>query len=459
MLKDIDKSADRVSVDSNGFVFKPADDIIDTTLNFIATRTDLVNDFTEGSITRTLVEATSTEIEKLYYYSLENLKEAIDDAVTSAFGFTRNKATYAYGEVTIVLNSILTQPLTVNRGTLFSSSNPVYEQQYRTKDSYQIPKGTQTFNLPVYCTVPGTYGNIPANVIDTVSDLSAIASVTNTQGFMTGKDEESAEDVKLRFRQMIQSLSRGTNQSLIYATESIPDIANAYEYETTYGTVVLYCNDANGDLSEDLQQQVADKVAQYKPAGIQVIVFPTHKTLVSMNVGIQVSDSNLMSDDFLSYVSKLINNYVNGYTIGQPMYYNDIVQMIMDISDYGIVDTKIEAKLYPDLAMTNYPVISDGTILNYEGISIDQQQLTPPDITNNINYGNISTRTATRNFSFSSNWRSAMVVNRDGSKSMSYADLGDSYKTSVNEILRLGLLNVYFITDDDNTVVADGNTL
>ena len=122
----IDKSAEETTEDKNGFVFRKATQIIKSEINDILTHTDKINDFTTGSITRTMVEAESLEIEKLYYYTLENLKHAIDEGITGAFGFTQKKATYAYGNVLVRLSAPLVQDLVIGRGSLFYSTNHNY---------------------------------------------------------------------------------------------------------------------------------------------------------------------------------------------------------------------------------------------------------------------------------------------------------------------------------------------
>ena len=139
----INTSADTTQIDKNGFAFRKASQIIQSEIDQVRTHTDLINDFSTGSITRTLIEAEAIEIEKLYYYTLENLRKSIDDAVTSAFGFTHKSATYAFGDVFVRLNGTLQQDLVVDRGTRFYSTNPNYEQVYRTMVPYRVSKGAK----------------------------------------------------------------------------------------------------------------------------------------------------------------------------------------------------------------------------------------------------------------------------------------------------------------------------
>lgn len=468
-----------ISIDTTGFAFKKASQIVDSEINQIVVSTDRINDFSTGSITRTMIEAEAIEIEKLYYYTLENLKLAIDDAVTSAFGFTRRTATYAYGNIRVDLNSSLAQDLYIPRGTRFFSTYEAYEQVYRTQVPYRIPKGSRSFELTVYCTVMGTYGNIPNDVINRTDDLGAITNVTNPEAFNTGQDEESPQQMKIRFRQMIQSIAKGTNQSLVYAAESVPNVAGGYLYESTYGTVVLYAHDLNGNLDDNLREQIAKKIVQYRPAGIKVIIHGVHKTMVTMNVVVDVTDENLRQVGMLQTIRRTLSDYVNSLTVGDPLYKADVLQKIMDINDTGIRDAKVEIRVWPDDSLLAEPMVSDDTVINVKSTLVNQPYLRPDDITTNENtYGMIGLKNTKIKPNGGNNWRDAIAVADEVKKEVdttnndslraAYEDgnvdlskiikLGDAYITSPNEILRLGICNVQFAPGNgDSTYLADND--
>ena len=461
----IDKGAEETTEDKNGFVFRKANQIIKSEIDDILTHTDKINDFTTGSIARTMVEAEALEIEKLYYYTLENLKNAIDESVTTAFGFTRKKATYAYGNVLVRLSAPLTQDLVIDRGTLFYSTNPNYQQQYRTNVAYRISKGSQSFWIAVYCTVIGSYGNIPENTIDRSTDIGELVSVTNPEAFNTGTDEENPEAAKVRFRQMIQSLSMGTNQSLVYAAESVPGIAGASLFESTYGAVVIYAHDANGNLSYDLQQAVADKLVAYKPAGIKVFVLPTHKSVVALDVEVEVNDTTLEQDSFLELIKQTLSDYINTLTVGDPLYKANIIQKVMDVSDTGVIDTKIDVKVYPDFEMLGEQTIDDDSIVNVKGVLVNQPYLRPVDITSEKTYGLLNVDNTKIKERDGNTYKDAIDPSLKGEDKIHYSynesmkgiAVDDIYRTNSNEILRLALCNVHFkYADFDEPIDANG---
>lgn len=449
----IDTSADTLTVDKNGFAFRKASQIIQSEIDNMLTHTNQVNDFTVGSISRTLIESEAIEIEKLYYYTMENLKKAVDDGVTSAFGFTRKQATYAFGNVFIRLSSDLSQDLVIDRGTRFYSTDPNYQQIYRTMVPYRVPKGSRTFTIPVYCTVIGSYGNIPDHVIDRTTDLAGISEVYNPEAFNTGSEEETPEQAKIRFRQMIQSLARGTNQSLKYIAESVPGIEGANVYESTYGAVVVYAHDANGNLGDDLIQQVANKLVDYKPAGIKVMVYPTHKSVVALDVQVRVNNSDLETDDFLKLIKQNLSDYINSMSVGEPLYKANVIQRIMDVDDLGVLDTTVDVKVYPDQEMLNNPGISDDSIINVKGVQVNQPYLRPIDISQDDSYGILGQSNNNLNESDGLSWRDAFYNGdqlKDQDELTEGLDIDDLYRTNSNEILRLAICNVSFKYEDQD---------
>lgn len=443
----VDTTVDGVSIDLNGFAFKKVNDMVKSQIDYITVHTPYINDFTVGSITRTLIESESIELEKLYYYTLENLQQAIEEGLTSAFGFTRRKAKKAYGKVVINLVSSLSNDIIINRGTKFYSTLPNYEQVYETLSSYTIPKGSMSFTIPVYCTVAGVYGNVPANTINKTTELSGIATVTNPQEFTTGQDSETREQAQIRFREMIQAIAKGTNQSLRYAAMTIPEITGVYEYESTYGTVLLFCHDGNGDLSAQLAQKVADVIEEYRPAGIKVLVLPVHKSYATLNIGVQVGYSALNSDAFLNKISRKVQNYINSFSVGDNLYISDIVQKIMDISDDGIVDAKVKLKVYPDDMVLQYSPFTDDTTINVKGTLVNHPYLNPIDFTSPEHYGVLDYKIDRVNFEQTNgnSWKDAILVKADGTKTIDRAvDVVDVYRTATNELLRVGDINVNF---------------
>lgn len=434
--------------------------MLSTMTDYVLTHTNKINDFTEGSAIETLLEASSLETEMLYYLTMQNIKTGIQDGVMQAFGFTRKQATYAYGTVRLTFTSELTTSLYIPKGTLFSCSDTSYTQTYQTLDEYQIPSGANYVDIPVYCTTVGAYGNIPANTIDTTTDITYLDTVTNLEAFQTGTDEETVSDMTVRFRQMIQSLQRGTVQALEYGAKTVDGIAGAYVFESTYGSVTVYCHDANGDLSSDLQTAVTNELYYWKAAGIRVSVQPVHKTTVDLTIGINVPNTTLQTDDFLAAVKLRMENYLNAYTVGQPVYISDLIQNVMDISDWGIVDTEIEAQANIDDTLSGKTAVDEDSYININGMDVKPQDLQPIDISKDNTYGIISMKQNTKTNNDNSVSYKDAVTDTDsdtGEQTVEPIEISSKYNTAGNELVKAGTVTVYFIDNNDASNVDFGN--
>lgn len=440
--------------------YKKASDVLSTMTDYVLTHTNKINDFTEGSAIETLLEASSLETEMLYYLTMQNIKSGIQDGVMQAFGFTRKQATYAYGTVRLTFTSELTTSLYIPKGTLFSCSDTSYTQTYQTLDEYQIPSGANYVDIPVYCTTVGAYGNIPANTIDTTTDITYLDTVTNLEAFQTGTDEETVSDMTVRFRQMIQSLQRGTVQALEYGAKTVDGIAGAYVFESTYGSVTVYCHDANGDLSSDLQTAVTNELYYWKAAGIRVSVQPVHKTTVDLAIGINVPNTTLQTDDFLAAVKLRMENYLNAYTVGQPVYISDLIQNVMDISDWGIVDTEIEAQANIDDTLSGKTAVDEDSYININGMDVKPQDLQPIDISKDNTYGIISMKQNTKTNNDNSVSYKDAITDTDsdtGEQTVEPIEISSKYNTAGNELVKAGTVTVYFIDNNDASNVDFGN--
>ena len=367
------------------FRYKKANEVLATLTDYTLTHTNKLNDFTEGSAIETLYEAIATEIEMYYYLNMENIKFGVWNSIHDAFGFNRKPALKAYGTVLLSYNSPVSHATIIPRGATFSSSNELYSQTYETLEEVTIPAGTQYASITVYCTQAGEYGNIPSGVLDTSGNLGDVYGITNPEAFSTGQDAETLAEVRVRFRQYIQALQRGTVQALQYGANNMPNIKGSYIAEQP-GLVRLYAHDANGDLPLYLQKALQGEMEYWRPAGIPVQVLPTHKTVVDLDVKITVPNSNLRVDTFLEAIRVKLIKYLNSFKVHDHLYNADIIQQVMDANDLGIVDATVDVRVYPDLALRGGLAEADDDRIYVWGNYISRSKLQPKDRSISENY-------------------------------------------------------------------------
>lgn len=346
------------------FRFKKFKEVLSSLTDYTLTHTNKINDFTAGSAIETLYEAFSAEIEMFYYLNVENMKYAIWNSIFNAFEFQRQPQLKAYGPVLISFSDSLSSSITIASGTKFTSSNDAYSQVYETLDEYTIPAGVTAYSIDVYCTTGGTYGNIPAGVIDTVSGIKDVDSVVNTEAFQTGKEQESIADVRKKFRGFIQALQRGTIQAIQFGAMNVPNVTGVYVDEEP-GYVRLYAHDANGDLSDDLRVDIQNELYFWRSAGVPVEVLPVHKTWVDMDITVNVPNTTLQTTTMLTTIGSIISNYVNSFSVGQSISNNSLLKEILNTTP-AITDAQVNVMITPDDALKGGMGVagSDSLVIN-----------------------------------------------------------------------------------------------
>lgn len=339
------------------FRFLRANEILSQLTDYTLTHTTKLNDFTEGSALETIYEAFSTLLEQYYYLNVENIKTSIMDSIFASFGFFRKPELKAYGTVQLTFDSALNSDLVIASGTQFHSSNTEYTQVYETLDEYTVPAGTDTYQVTVYCTEGGTFGNVPSGVIDTTSNISNLTNVVNTEAFQTGQEAESMSEVRRRFRQFIQAIQKGSIQAIQYGAQNVPNVYSIYLDETP-GYVRVYADDANGDLSNELRAQIQNELYYWRSAGVPVEVLPVHRTVADMDITLDVPDDAFRTNALKTKVGLSINNYINSLDIADSINVNHLVNKILESSS-AINDVQANLKINPDASLRGNLAVTD----------------------------------------------------------------------------------------------------
>lgn len=345
-----------------GLTMKSFQDILKGMVDWTAQNTSRLIDFSVGSAIRTLYEAVATEIEELYFRMYRNFQWAIENSIYESFGFTKIPATEAYGDLKLTFSSALPVALEIPEGTRFMAPLPngtvLY---YETRQAYVVPVGSTEAVIQVYCTVPGTIGNVAANTITRmVNPISYVSTVTNEQRFITGKDEETDSARRARFANYVQTRTRGTKKALEYGVLEVPQVSGVYVDDSQIGIVRIYAHDAAGDLPDDVKNQIIANIENYRPAGIPVIVLPTVKILQNVEVELEL-DPLYNNGNFIQYVQGSIENYLNSFVTSEDLLLSDLNAFIRSLDTVGIKNCTI---LTPsqDVTVENFQLIRSGTV-------------------------------------------------------------------------------------------------
>lgn len=300
-----------------------------------------INDFTPGSVIRSMYEAVALELEQFYMLTRQNINTGIREGVTDAFDFERRKARRAYGEVTVRFYNPLKDDFYIPRGTTFMISRAGYQQQYETLSEYKVEEGVLETQLEVYCKESGEVGNVPEKYIDTMSSNSTlIKEIFNEQSISTGQDDESLTSLKRRFHLFIESRGRATNKSVEYGARQVEDVEGVYVKEDT-GHITVFAHDRNGDLPDVLKAEIEKSMKDYKPSGIDMSIEPVVKTTVDVSVGVTLIDKSREGTTLRRHIESVIRAYINDFSVNQDLILSDLIQVIMNIDDQLIYDIDI----------------------------------------------------------------------------------------------------------------------
>ena len=343
---------------SNINVKRPSE-VLQELVDYTTANTTEINDFSVGSVIRSIYEAISLELESFYTLSAENAVWAIEHGVMDAFGFSPREASPAYGDITVNFYMPLAKPTTLFSGTSFYGTSGGSDITFSLNQDTVIPAGNISATLTVYADIAGTIGNVSAHSINRLSsNVSNISSVDNNNAFMTGYDEETLDSVRQRFNEFVETRGRGTLKAMDYAARSVPGIFGVYVYEVP-GMVTVYCHDANGNLSQDLASKVALAEEDYRPVGMPWEVAPVVKKTVDLTVNLTVTDIKTVDSRLAINLQAFVDRYISQMAVGQDLVMSDLISKVKNYSPY-IYDVSIS----PATNVTQNPneILRTGTI-------------------------------------------------------------------------------------------------
>lgn len=223
-------------------------------LNWLRANTTKVTDVNRGSVVRTMLEAPAAEIEELYLQMLLGLREAIPVSVYNTFGFDALTAFAASGTLRFSASGPVASPVSVPIGS--AARVPGKTISYITIADAVIGIGDTYVDVQAAADTVGSIGNTSAATItEFVASIDGVVSVTNPQPLVNGRDAESEDDRRARFRDMILALARGTISAVLYGAKT----AKLYDGS---GNVIEYV--ASAFLVEPWITDHAQAVAMFK---------------------------------------------------------------------------------------------------------------------------------------------------------------------------------------------------
>lgn len=192
-------------------------------------------DTTIGSTTRKILDAVGEVVAEssvdafllAYQYDIDSRSGQDLDDFVALFGFTRFPAKRATGTIIFSRHDPATDNILIPAGTQVGTEG-VPAVIASTIVSGVIPIGDNSIEVPVQAVVGGTQGNVVANSLrHPVSPAEGVTDRTNPQALSGGTDQESDDDLRLRFKRTVFRNLAGTEQMFLGVALDDPSVTHA----------------------------------------------------------------------------------------------------------------------------------------------------------------------------------------------------------------------------------------
>jgi len=308
-------------------------------------------DLSVGSLLRAILEANASIglwIQWLIVQTLAMTRAATStgtdlDTWMADFMLVRLPAATASGEATFT-RLLTTQPILVPAGTQVKTttgnvafvvsgdtSNPAWQP---SSNSYLLPSGAGSIDLPVVAQMPGSIGNVSAGTVSVIaSPLPGIDLVSNALAFAGGCDAESDAKFRARFRAYINSRSLATLGAVGYAISSLQQSLRYKVFENTDasnnwlpGHFVVVVDDGAGNLSSSLTATVYAAVDKVRPIGSTFSIQAPAVVPVTIAISLATGQPALNSSIVATIVTA-VTNYIAELPVGSPLMQSRIIEI------------------------------------------------------------------------------------------------------------------------------------
>lgn len=345
-------------------------------------------DFTVGSVTLAIVEATAQVVvwlEGLILLLLATVRASTSngtdlDTWMADYGLFRLAATSSTGQVTfsrftstyqaiIPVGAVIqtadgTQQFTV----IADATQTAYSS---TLDGYIIAAGISSAVATVQAVNSGTVTNVLANTITVLTQaIQYVDTVTNAAGFTNAVDTETDTAFRTRFIAYINSLSKATKAAIGAAILAVQQgLSYVLVENQSYGGVTdmgyFYVVLAYGDTVPSSTQisSVSNAIDAVRPITSTFGVFAVVSVTANVSMTITTA-SGYVHADVATLIQTAIQKYISSMAIGQTLYYTRLAQIAYDASP-GVTDVTniLLNSATSDLTITNQQIATAGTIL------------------------------------------------------------------------------------------------
>lgn len=342
------------------FIQKTLQELIDDAILAASSQPGPITDFLQGSVSYTLIRAFMTTLARGYVDLDEALvasfiNTASGDYLTrhaESFGLTRNLGGLSTGSV-IASPKVGAAPTFIPAGTLtLVEGTKIYKnttninlvlpytiipiQAMQIGNAYDLPAGTSLLDQSGLLNATWTF------VVGSAFDIN-----NNPTGFLTGgADAETDAQLRTRFVDFINSLSRGTERAVRTAISGVTGVQSYIlrEFDPAVGWFTVYVDDGTDTTDPVLLANVKVALDQTKALGIGYRVIGMAKLFIDMSIVLTV-DGSLAAQPIIDTVKQQIRTYLNTYSFGDKLTLAQVIAWCKSV--VGVIDVQIQTPTFP----------------------------------------------------------------------------------------------------------------
>lgn len=341
------------------------DQLVQDMASAINASTSSLFDLSVGTILRAIIEANAAMVQWAQWLAILALGTA--RAATSAgpdldswmadFSLVRLPPTYASGFVTLSRYSTFTQALIPVGSSVRTQdgkisfaivSDPTISSWNSQENSYILPSGISSIDLPILALSPGSSSNVaPGTVTLLASPIPGIDTVINADTVSGGTDAETDASFRSRFSLYFNSRSRATVDAIAYAiTQTDPTLTSlilentAQDGTSSIGSVLIIIDKYGCQLSDIQLQEISTAVEYVRPIGTFFSV--QSATAVSAVFAMKLTlAQNATVAAVESEIEAAISAYVQSLPIGGSISFTRVAQVCFNASDFVVNVTNL----------------------------------------------------------------------------------------------------------------------
>lgn len=320
-----------------------------------------------GSVIRTLVEATLSEL-SIQYYQISRIFDnmSIDDAtgedlerLIKILGVTRKSATRCTAVLKFGRSAALTYGVKILAGSVVST----YPDNNGTTIEFEVDEDTLLeagkLSVDVNCTArnPGII-YVPMNTVAIINKpILNIEYVNNDTNIFGGSGIESDIELRNRAKGVFASLGKGTVSAIenaIMAIDEVQDVV-CIDCSRGVGTADIVVVTTTIPPSKALSDEIESVAEDTKAAGINVKI--TYPTTLSVDVSITLVNTNTSNDE----VGNAIVSYMASLGVSEKLIINQLERAILNACGDNDVDVTV-IKPTSEVVPSGTQIIRCGTV-------------------------------------------------------------------------------------------------